>query len=101
MVELEREVDGRWIADIADLPGIIVYGPTREAALSGAQALALRVLADRLEHGESLAESLEVSFFAPTSDGGLASPGTEAFPFYGGLAGPRKEVFSPHDDSVG
>jgi predicted RNase H-like HicB family nuclease len=51
-VELEREVDGRWIADVIDLPGAMVYGSTREAALSAAQALALRVLADRLEHGE-------------------------------------------------
>ena len=61
-VELERETDGRWIADVADLPGVMVYGPTREAALSAAQALALRVLADRLEHGEALPEPLEVSF---------------------------------------
>ena len=52
-VELEREVDGRWIADVTDLPGVMVYGPTREAALSGAQALALRVLADRLKHSEA------------------------------------------------
>jgi predicted RNase H-like HicB family nuclease len=51
-VELEQEVDGRWIADVAALPGVLVYGQTREAALSAAQALALRVLADRLEHGE-------------------------------------------------
>jgi predicted RNase H-like HicB family nuclease len=56
MVELEREVDGRWLADVADLPGVMVYGPTREAALSATQALALRVLADRLEHGEALQE---------------------------------------------
>lgn len=62
LVELEREVDGRWIADVADLPGVMVYGLTREAALSAAQALALRVLADRLEHGEALPEPLEVSF---------------------------------------
>jgi predicted RNase H-like HicB family nuclease len=61
-VELEREVDGRWIADVADLPGVMVYGPTRDAALSAAQALALRVLADRLEHGEALPDPLEVSF---------------------------------------
>jgi predicted RNase H-like HicB family nuclease len=52
MVELEREVDGRWLADVTELPGVMVYGSTREAALSGAQVLALRVLADRLEHGE-------------------------------------------------
>lgn len=55
-VELGREVDGRWIADVTDLPGVQVYGLTREAALSDAQALALRVLADRLEHGEALPE---------------------------------------------
>ena len=51
-VEIEREVDGRWIADVADLPGVMVYGPTWDAALSAAQALALGVLADRLEHCE-------------------------------------------------
>ena len=61
MVELDREVDGRWIADVAELPGVMVYGPTREAALSAAQALAFRVLADRLENGEALPEPLEVS----------------------------------------
>jgi predicted RNase H-like HicB family nuclease len=58
-VELEREVDGRWIADVSELPGVMVYGATRETALSGAQALALRVLADRLEHGEPLPEPLD------------------------------------------
>lgn len=62
IVELEREIDGRWIADVTELPGVMVYGPTREAAFSAAQALALRVLADRLEHGEALPEPLEVSF---------------------------------------
>ena len=62
MVELEREVDGSWIADVSELPGVMVYGPTREAALSSVQALALRVLAERLEHGEAIPEPLEVSF---------------------------------------
>lgn len=62
LVELDREVDGRWIADVPDLPGVLVYGTTRESALSAVQALALRVLADRLEHGEPLPEPLEVSF---------------------------------------
>lgn len=51
-VELEQEEDGRWIADVVSLPGVMVYGTTREEALAKAQALALRVLADRLEHGE-------------------------------------------------
>ena len=51
-VEFEREDDGRWIADVIDLPGVMAYGTTREEALATAKALALRVLADRLEHGE-------------------------------------------------
>jgi predicted RNase H-like HicB family nuclease len=51
-VETEREDDGRWIAEVLALPGVQAYGRTREEALARAEALALRVLADRLEHGE-------------------------------------------------
>jgi predicted RNase H-like HicB family nuclease len=51
-VETEREDDGRWIAEVVDLPGVLAYGATRDEAVSHAQALALRVVADRLEHGE-------------------------------------------------
>jgi predicted RNase H-like HicB family nuclease len=51
-VEFSREEDGRWIADIPALPGVTVYGRTRKQALASAEALALRVIADRLEHGE-------------------------------------------------
>jgi predicted RNase H-like HicB family nuclease len=51
-IELEQEDDGRWIAEAPDLPEVLVYGPTRQEAINKAQALALRVLADRLEHGE-------------------------------------------------
>jgi predicted RNase H-like HicB family nuclease len=61
-VELDRETDGRWIAEVVDLPGVIVYGGTREEALAAAQALALRVLADKLEHGEAPAVPLDLSF---------------------------------------
>ena len=50
-IELEQEEDGRWIAEVVDLPGVVVYGKTPEEAK--AQALALRTLADRLENGES------------------------------------------------
>ena len=57
-VELEREDDGRWIAEVVDLPGVLVYGATRDKALAAAQALALRVLADRLEHDEAPAVPL-------------------------------------------
>ena len=55
-IEVEREDDGRWIADVADLPGVLTYGQSREEAIERAQVLALRVLADRLEHGEAVPE---------------------------------------------
>lgn len=51
-IEVEREADDRWIADVVELPGCMTYGKTRDDALSKVKALALRVLADRLEHGE-------------------------------------------------
>jgi len=63
-VEFEREKDGRWLAEIIDLPGVMVYGGTREEAAARVQALALRVIADRLEHGEASPEMLELSFIA-------------------------------------
>jgi predicted RNase H-like HicB family nuclease len=52
-VQLERESDNRWIAEVAELPGVLVYGNSAEQAQAKAQALALRVVADRLEHGET------------------------------------------------
>ena len=63
-VELDQETDGRWIAEVPDLPGVLAYGPTRQDALACVQALALRVLAERLEHGETAPESFSVSFRA-------------------------------------
>lgn len=51
-VELEQEVDGRWIAGIAELPGVLVYGATPEEATGRAMVLALRVIADRRDHRE-------------------------------------------------
>ncbi|MBI3607132.1 MAG: type II toxin-antitoxin system HicB family antitoxin [Nitrospirae bacterium] len=64
LIELEQEEDGRWIAEVPDLPGVVAYGQTREDALARVQALALRVLAERLEHGEAAPELLSVSFRA-------------------------------------
>lgn len=61
-VEYEQEEDGRWIAEVLELPGVMVYGATREEALAKAQALALRVMAQRLDHGEMLAEPLNILF---------------------------------------
>jgi predicted RNase H-like HicB family nuclease len=51
-IEIEREADGRWIAEVVELPGCLAYGSTQADALARAKALALRVLADRMEHGE-------------------------------------------------
>jgi len=65
-VEFDREVDGRWIADIPALPGVMVYGRTRKQALTAVEALALRVIADRLEHGEAVPAS-----FRPRPQAGL------------------------------
>jgi predicted RNase H-like HicB family nuclease len=59
-VEVEREEDGRWIAEVAELPGVLAYGETREAAIERAKALSLRVMADRLENGEDIPEMGEV-----------------------------------------
>lgn len=55
-IEIEREEDGRWIAEVPDLPGVMAYGQSKKEAVSKVKALALRVLADRLEHGEEIPE---------------------------------------------
>lgn len=51
-IEIEREEDGRWIAEVPNLPGVLAYGADRDSAVAKAQALASRVLAERVEHGE-------------------------------------------------
>jgi predicted RNase H-like HicB family nuclease len=63
-VELEREEDGRWIAEVTDLPGVLAYGATRDEVQARVQALALRVVAERLEHGEAGPQLLDISFRA-------------------------------------
>ena len=55
-IEFEQEDNGRWIAEIVELPGVMVYGATRQEAKEKVKALALRTLADRLEHGETVPE---------------------------------------------
>jgi predicted RNase H-like HicB family nuclease len=60
-VEIEREEDGRWIAEVPQLPGVLAYGQSRGEAIARAQALALRVIAERLEHGEA-APGIETVF---------------------------------------
>ena len=63
-VELERQDDGRWIGTVPNLPGVLAYGKNRGDALAAVEALALRVLADRLENGEVGAEAMSVTFVA-------------------------------------
>lgn len=62
MLEIDRETDGRWIAEILDLPGVMVYGQTRGEAISLAKALALRVIADKIEQEEALTDLVDISF---------------------------------------
>jgi predicted RNase H-like HicB family nuclease len=64
LVEVEQEEDGRWIAEIPELPGVLVYGKTIEEAKARVQALALRVVADRLENAESDSEFVNIAFRA-------------------------------------
>ena len=64
-VILDREVDGRWLAEVPDLPGVLVYGQSEDDAIAKAKALSLRVLADRLEHGENVPEMDELFSVAP------------------------------------
>lgn len=55
-VEVEQETDGRWLAEVPELPGVMAYGNTQPEAIARVQALALRVIADRLDHGEPVPE---------------------------------------------
>ena len=63
-IELAREEDGRWIAEVPALPGVLCYGHDRDQAVAGVQALALRVIAERLENREAPAEFINVTFQA-------------------------------------
>jgi predicted RNase H-like HicB family nuclease len=64
-LDCEQEVDGRWIAEVPELPGVIAYGSSSAAAMAKAEVLALRVIADRLENGES--EPVSIQFSLPLS----------------------------------
>jgi predicted RNase H-like HicB family nuclease len=63
-IEYEREEDGRWLAEVPQLPGVLTYGGTAEEAMARAEALALRVLAERLEQGENRPQPISISFAA-------------------------------------
>ena len=63
-IEIERESDGRWIAEVVDLPGVLAYGSSEKEAKARVQALALRGVADQLEHGEANSEYTTITFAA-------------------------------------
>ena len=63
-IETEREVDGRWIAEVPELPGVMVYGSTRDRAIARAEVLALRVLAENIEEDGRPAEAIEIRLAA-------------------------------------
>lgn len=64
-IEVDREEDGRWIAEAVGLPGVMCYGGTREEAISSVERLAIEVIADRIAHGELPSSALGVSFTIP------------------------------------
>ena len=85
-IEIEQEQDQRWIAEVLELPGVMVYGSSPDDAKAKVQALALRVLADRLEHGESVPELLHITFEA-ACNGGRAHVHGGCSPLWSALAG--------------
>ena len=61
ILDCEREEDGRWLAEVAQLPGVLAYGSSANEAMARAEVLALRVLAERLEHGEAEPHEINIS----------------------------------------
>lgn len=61
-IEYEQEEDGRWLAEVPELPGVLAYGATPAEAIARAEVLSLRVLAEQLEHGESEPQPISISF---------------------------------------
>ena len=64
-IEVDQEDDGRWLVEVPDLPGVMMYGQTRQEAIDRVQVLSLRVLADRLDHGEAIPQVSSVFAVAP------------------------------------
>jgi predicted RNase H-like HicB family nuclease len=60
-IECEQETDGRWLAELAEVPGVMAYGISKDEAIVRAETLALRVIAERLEHGESKATAFSIA----------------------------------------
>jgi predicted RNase H-like HicB family nuclease len=60
-LQVEQETDGRWLAEVPELPGVMAYGDTEDEAVINTEMLALRVIADRLQHGETKAQSIRLT----------------------------------------
>jgi predicted RNase H-like HicB family nuclease len=60
-IECERAEDGRWLAEVPQLPGVLAYGSSADEAMAKAEILALRVLAEQLEHGETRPQSISIA----------------------------------------
>ena len=88
-IVLGREDDGRWWADIECMPGVMAYGVTREAAIAAVRALALRVAADCIDHGEEVPEPLAKVFFVARPRGDRLRP-SECLRHYCASAGSRR-----------
>lgn len=73
-IETEQEADGRWIAEVPELPGVLVYGNSRDEAMAVAETLALRVLADRLEHAEAKPVNVSITLAVGAIFAGAAPP---------------------------
>ena len=73
-VETEREEHGRWIAEVCEIPGVLKYGQSREEAIAQAEALALRVIAGRIEHGAQPVEPIHITFAAASLNGRAPGP---------------------------
>lgn len=63
-IKFDKETDGRWIAEVVDLPGVLAYGTTKKDATAKVEALALRVVAEKIEHGE-ISSNFNISFIMP------------------------------------
>jgi predicted RNase H-like HicB family nuclease len=72
-IETELEKDGRWLAEVPELPGVMTYGESPDGAIDRAVALALRVIADEIEHGERRADDLASIFLLPPKRSGFSS----------------------------
>ena len=100
-IQTEREADGRWIAEVIEVPGATAHGASRDSALAQAQALALRALVERLENGEPAHESASVSFHAVSrarADASRASDDRPLRPF--GLCAGEFTVPDDFDDPL-